>query len=261
MEKKLRIQLFDDEGRLIDDRQVSQGPELAKGPIADHKGLFRIEFTFDCKDDIEKAKTYLDQMVGNLPIGSKKIRKQMVEKLDDPDERAKVLEYVISTAVDQDALITMLREKGFVFMMTDFLDIFDFDNLEIKDRHKEEYQWMIRNIRIAKNPKADRYDPMLIFGIRLLPEHDEKIVVYLNGAYHKSFKVPIPTKPKEVFKKTMMIKFPHYMNEEEREKFRYELRLYQNQPDREYSKFYNRWKSAVENLPILPQDKKDTGSE
>jgi hypothetical protein len=56
MEKKLRIQLFDDEGRMVDDRTVSQDPEIYSGPKENHNGLFRIEFTLNTKDDVEKAK-------------------------------------------------------------------------------------------------------------------------------------------------------------------------------------------------------------
>ena len=249
MEKKLRIQLFDEEGRLVEDRIVSQNPEMASGPKISHEGVFRIEFTLDCKDDVEKAKTYLDQFIGNLPLGSKKTRKTKLKQFMDPNHREELITMVTATAEDQDVLIKLLREHGFRFMMTDFLEIFDFPGLVIKDRHKEKYQWMLGCSKYAKNPKADKYDPMLIFGIQLLPEQNEKIVVYLNGEFYKSYKIPIPTKPKEVFKKTTMIKFPHYMVEGEREKFRYELRRYEGDEKYEFSKFFKRWLPYVENLP------------
>jgi len=257
MEKKLRIQLYDEEGRLVEDRIVTQGPEMSSGPKFNHEGLFRIEFTLDCKDDVEKAKTYLDQLIGSLPLGSKKSRKKVVKEIEGPKQREELLEEVIGIAVDQDQLIELLRTRGFRFMMYDFLETFDFPGLEIKDRHKEKYQWMLLNIKTAKNPKSDRYDPMLIFGIQLLPDHDERIVVYLNGQFHKSFKVSVPEKPKEVFKKTTMTKFPHYMIEEEREKFRFELRQLEADPERKPSKFFNRWVEFVENLPKFPQAKSE----
>lgn len=250
MEKKLRVQLFDNEGRLVDDRTVSQNPEMSSGPKLTHEGVFRIEFTLDCKDDVEKAKNYLDQFVGNLPLGSKKSRKKL-KQLDDPDHRKEILEYAITACEDQDQLIAFLRKQGFRFMMTDFLETFDFPGLVIKDRHKEKYQWMLGCVKYAKNPKSDKYDPMLIFGIQLVPEQSEKIVVYLNGEFHKTYKVPIPSKPKEVFKKTTMTKFPHYMTEEERERFRLELRRYESQPDHKFSKFFDRWRPYVENLPEI----------
>jgi len=256
MEKKLRVQLFDEEGRLIDDRLVSQNPELSKGPAIPHKGLFRIEFTLDSKDDIEKAKTYLDQIIGSLPLGPKKLRKKLREDMS-ADTREELLNSVMGVAKDQDELIMLLREQGFKFVMWDFLSTFDFETLNIKERHKNKYQWMIRCQKKARNPKSDRYDPMLIFGIQLLDEHNEKVVVYLNGEFRESFKVSVPTKPKEVFKKTGMIKFPHFMTEEEREKFRYEQRLYEADPEKKQSKFFLRWKPYVENLPKPIQDKKE----
>jgi len=255
MEKKLRIQLFDEEGRLMDDRQVSQAPELTKGPIASHEGLFRIEFTLDCKDDVEKIKTYLDQLMGSLPLGSKKERKKSLKLPGDPQQREDLLKEIIENSEDQDVLIQALRLQGFRFMMYDFLETFDFPALVIKDRHKEKYQWMLLCTREAKNPAADKYDPMLVFGIQLLPDHDERIIVYLNGEFYKSYKVPIPEKPKEVFKKTSMTKFPHYMIEKEREKFRFELRVLEANPEREPSTFFIRWRPYVENISQLPQDK------
>jgi len=255
MEKKLRIQFFDDEGRLVEDRMVAQDSEMYSGPKFNHEGLFRIEFTMNCKDDIEKAKTYLDQLTGILPLGSKQGRKKSIRILQDPQQREELLNEVIGIAMDQDQLIQLLRDRGFRFMMYDFLETFEFPGLEIKERHKEKYQWMLLCTRTAKNPKADKYDPMLVFGIQLLPEHDERIVVYLNGQFKKAYKVPIPEKPKEVFKKTTMVKFPHYMTEEERERFRFELRRYEIDPDTNLSKFFIRWKPYVENLPELSQNK------
>lgn len=255
MEKKLRIQLFDGEGRLVDDRMVSQNPEMSSGPKLTHEGVFRVEFTLDCKDDVEKAKIYLDQFVGNLPLGSKQSKKKKLKEFSDPNQRENLLEQAVGLAKDQDELIGFLRDGGFRFMMTDFLETFYFPGLVIKDRHKEKYQWMLGCSKYAKNPKSDKYDPMLIFGIQLVPEQSEKIVVYLNGEFHKTYKVPIPVKPKEVFKKTTMTKFPHYMTEEERERFRLELRRYEDQPDHTFSKFFERWKPYVENLPKSTNDK------
>ena len=261
MEKKLRIQLFDSEGRMIDDRTVSQDPEFAKGPQDEHKGLFRIEFTLDSKTDIGKAKEYLDQLVGALPLGPKKIRKSSTKTMEDPAQRERFLEDTMGTALDQDQLIKHLRGQGFKFMMYDFLETFDWPQLEIKERHKEKYQWMMLLNKPAKNPKLDKYDPMLIFGIQLLPEHDEKIVVYLHGQYHKSYKIPVPPKPKEVFKTTTMTKFPEYMTHGEREKFRFELRQYEADPKRPLSKFWKRWRPYVENVSAIAQDKKVPDSE
>ncbi len=255
MEKKLRIQLFDDEGRMIDDRMVVQDPELSKGPTNTHKGPMRIEFSFDSESDIEKAKTYLDQLVGNLPLGPKKARKKNITYVDDPEHREELMKEALSHET-QDEMIDFLREKGFVFMMYDFLETFDFPGLTIKERHQEKYQWMIYQKKKAKNPKADKYDPMLIFGIQMYEERNEKIVVYLHGEFKEYVKIAIPDKPKEVFKTTTMMKFPPFMEHHERDKFRFELRQYQDNPERKVSKFWKRWRKWVENVPEIPQDKK-----
>lgn len=257
MEKKLRIQLFDEEGRLLDDRTVSQNPELSKGPPGTHYGMFRVEFTLMDKTDVEKVKTYLDQMIGTLPLGSKKTRKKTKMDSEDPSHREDLVKEVLEQVTDQDDLIIKLRDVGFKFMMSDFLESLDFEELNIKPNHLEKYQWMLYLRKPAKNPKSDKYDPMLVFGIQLLPEHNEKIVVYLNGEFYKSYKIKVLDKPKEVFKTTSMMKFPDYMTHDERDKFRYELRQYQNDPERQLSKFFIRWRKWVENVPLSLQDEND----
>lgn len=253
MEKKLRLQLFDKEGRLVEDRLVSQDPEIYSGPKVQHEGLLRIEFTLNGKDDIEKAKKYLDQLVGILPLNEKKKKKEKVP--DTPEFRKELLEEVMGIATDQDHLIKLLRERDFHFMMTDLLEAYEFPGLEINNKHRETYQWMLKRLKRAKNPKFDKYDPMLMFGIQMIPERNDRIVVYLDGLFTNGHIIKVPDKPKEVFKKTKMIKFPHYMNEEEREKFRFELRRYEEEPDRKLSKFFKRWKDSVENLPKHIKDR------
>ena len=256
MEKKIRIQLYSEDGMLLSDRLVSQDTEFNSGPKEPHKGPLRVEFTLLEKEDIEKAKVYLDKLSGILPLSSKKEKKLKLKEIDIPEERENLLKEVLAIdPLDQDILIQTLRSKGFKFMMYDFLETFEFP-IEIKDVHKEKYQWMLRCIKEAKNPSVDKYDPMLIFGIKMYENRDSKIVVYLNGKFDGSYEVELPSKPKEVYKKTGMIKFPVYMTEEEREKFRFELRQYQLTPEKEFSKFFTRWRPYVENIPELPQDKK-----
>jgi len=258
MEKKLRIQLFNEDGNLINDRLLSQDTEMYSGPKENHEGPMRIEFTLENKDDIEKAKTYLDKLVGNLPLNSSK-KKGKIKKVFNVDTREKVLEEAlrIGEESNQDSMIEYLRDMSFNFMMSDFIKTFDFPMLKIKERHFEKYQWMVHCIKKAKNPKSDKYDPMLIFGISMANERSDKIVVYLNGEFNGYHTIKVPDKNRLDFKKTNMIKFPHYMIEEEREKFRYELRQYQDNPDKPLSKFFNRWVGSVSNLPELNQLKGD----
>lgn len=249
MDKKVRIQLFDPEGRLISDRLVSQDSEFYKGPKEVHQGPLKIEFTLMEKQDVEEVKTFIDKLVGNLPLEASKSTKRVKIETSDIDNREEFLEKVLANPKDQDDLINTLRENGFIFVMADYLDMFEY-GIDFIKYHKDKYQWMIRNIKVAKNPKNDKHDPMLLFGINLM-ERDEKIVIYLNGKYLKKVIIPIPEKPRETFKKTEMLKFPPFMIPEEREKFRIELRALQLQPDKEKSKFFSRWEPYVENLPPI----------
>ena len=249
MEKKLRVQLYDENGVLIKDRLVNQDIEFMTGPKEIHEGIFRIEATLMVKEDIDKFKLFLDKLSGILPLTVKSIKKSHFKTMDIKEYREEILNGVIEKGIDQDKFIEYLREKGFKFMMTDFLNVLDFPNLEIKERHKDNYQWMLRCIKHAKNPKNDKYDPLLIFGIKFCDERSERIVVYVDGKFHDFYKIPIPEKPKETFKKTQMIKFPPYMVEEEREKFRFELRQYKSDPDKPWSKIFNRWVPYIQYLP------------
>lgn len=256
MEKKLRIQLFDNEGRLVTDRLVSQDPEFNTGPKIQHDQPIRIEFTLMSKDDIDRAQEYLNKLTGILPLSEVK-KKRLSKAPLDPRDREDLLNGAIEDNNDQNGLIDTLRTNGFIFMTTELLETYDYP-INLKDKHKPEYQWMIKRLKVAKNPINDKYDPMLLFGFRMFGEPDAKIVVYLDGAYHKAYKLKPHSKSKEVIRKAEMMKFPPYMTPEERERFRYEFRLLQDNPEKEFTKNFKRWREWVENVPELPQDKKDT---
>ena len=253
MEKKIRIQLYTNDGQLINDRLVSQDIELNTGPKESHIGPIRVEFSLLELSDIEKAKLYLDKLVGNLPLDVK-VKKKKLDKEFEIVDRQAFIEELLGSTNNQDEFINDLRSKGFKFMMWDFLNTFQFP-LEIKEVHKEKYQWMLRCIKEAKNPSVDKYDPTIIIGIQMYGERSPKIVIYIDGKFSSSYDVKLIEKSKLTFKKTEMMKFTTYMTEQEREKFRYEVRQYQLNPEKEQSKFFLRWKPYVENVPILPQDK------
>lgn len=252
MEKKIRIQLFSEKGELESDRLVAQGPEMYNGPKEVHKGPMRIEFTFMEKGDVEEVKEYLDKLVGILPLEVKQKIKKSKSEILTVDNHEEFLKSALESGENQDMFIQHLRENGFVFVMTDFIEMLDLP-IEFKKLHKEKYQWMIRLLRRAKNPKNDKYDPMLIFGIQML-ERNEKIVIYKDGKYVDKVNIPLPGKPRETFKKTEMIKFPPYMTPDEREKFRIELRKYLDDKKKPFSKFFKRWMEWVENLPDLKRE-------
>lgn len=260
MQKKLRIQYFSKDFRMLDDRMVSQDPEFYAGPKTKHKGPIRIEFTLENKTDIEKCQKYLGQIAGILPLPQRKT--SISSKLPDvfDSNREELLSDVENKASnDQDTFITYLREHDFVFVMWDFLETFKFP-INVKKVHREKYQWMLRLVRRAKDPKLDRYDPMILFGIKLVDKRSTRVVVYLDGEFKKTLKIPLPEKPRETFKKQGIMKFPHYMTAEEREKFRREYRQYIDDNKKPFTKFFNRWKPYVENIPTIPpRIKKEKG--
>lgn len=257
MEKKLRIQLFAPDGAMVSDRLVSQETEFYKGPEEKHNGPIRIEFTLTQQDDIDAAKLYLDKVVGMLPIEAKIKKSKKVSEAVSPDKREEFLDLLLSVTGDQDKFISNLREHDFVFLTTEHLASLEKVTLNVKDAHAEKFQWMIRLLKRANNPMNDRYDPSLVFGISLMDERNEKVVIYKDQEFFKSIKVPVPEKPRETFKKSGMVKFPHYMTQDERDKFRIETRLLQNDKKRQYSKFFKRWLPYVENLPDLSREEEN----
>lgn len=258
MEKKIRIQLFDKEGRITNERFVSQDPEFYHGPKDTHDGPMRIEFTFIEKGDVDLVKAYLDKLVGILPLEATikvgKSKKKIVPALTD-DNREEFLKSILEIQGDQDQLIQNLREKGFVFITADFIESLQLP-INLKKLHKQSFVWMVKLLRRAKDPKNDKYDPMLAFGINL-DERSEKVVIYLNGEYHSKVAWALPEKPRETIKKNGLVKFPAYMEQEERDRFRKELRELLDKPDSQPSKFFMRWNKWVENLPKIPQLEKE----
>lgn len=255
MEKKVKITLFDLEGRITDEKWVSQTSEFYKGPLGRNTGPFRIEFTFMDQTDVEKVIKYIQQLTGILPIEAKekKLKKVPLE----PQQREELIEEVLKESMDQDQLIKSLRDRQFVFVTWEYLQTLEHaEIIEMKEFHGSKYQWMVKRIKFAKNPKFDKYDLMVLFGISLLGERSEKVPIYLNGQFLKKVVIPIPEKPRETVKKTEMMKFPAAMIEEEREKFRFELRALQKNPEKEITKFFKRWRPFIENVPAIPQDKK-----
>ena len=252
MEKKTRIQLYDSEGRLISDRLVSQDPEFYHGPKEKHDGPMRVEFTFMDKSDVELVKQYLDKLSGILPIETlNKSEKKKSKVILTDDNREEFLKSILENPSDQDQFIQLLRGYGFVFVTTDFVESIQLP-INFKKLHKQTLVWMVKMLRRAKDPKNDKYDPMLAFGINL-EERSEKIVIYLNGEFHSKVEIKLPDKPRETIKKTGLVKFPQFMEQDERDRFRKELRELIDKPESTPSKFFVRWHKWVENLPKINQ--------
>jgi hypothetical protein len=246
LKKSVRIQLFDDSG-MVSDRLISQVSEFYLGPKEKHEGPLRIEFTFEEKSDVEQAITYLNKLVGYMPIKSEpKVRgrkplNQNSDYKDIGEDKEQIIEKLIKESSNQDELINKLREMGFIFMTSDYLKHFIPDTYKIKGIHLDAYDWLIRRIREAKTPMNDKFDPQVLLGVKISSERSPKLVKYIYGEYKGKNELVIPSKKAITFGKTNLMKFPMYMNEEERLKWGTEHRtLFQN-PDKKPSKFYLRW--------------------
>lgn len=264
---KLRITTLEENGSYIQDRLVDAYTEMNSGPKVQHNGPIRIEVTLTCKHDVENFKTYLDRLVGNLPIkepsagrgrpstGSKQLTESPRE-----DILADV-EKMVNEGKSQQEIIKYLRELGFVFILTeDFLFHFPGFEFNIKDvgeatdnkQYPNSYSWMARCIKRAKDPKADKFDPMVIFGFSILGGPSKKIIPYLYKERKKPLRASVGKKTLS-FSQAEFTKFPKWMLEEERLKFSTEQRQLLLNSEKKPSKFFMRWVDDV----IFPDSIKD----
>lgn len=248
IKKKLRIQAFDDEGFQLQDRLVEQDIELYNGPKDVHKGPLKIEVNLWEKDDIAKFKDYLDKLTGLVPLeapGKHKPQKIKASKIVlEPEQRTELANLIIQSE-SQDKAIAELRKQGFEFLTFDYINSLGLDT-GVNDLHKEKYQWMLKLVKKAKNPLNNKYDPMLCFGFKIVGKKIGTFVIYLNREKHKIAKMSWEDKRKLSFKDTEMIKFPTYMIQEERDKFRSEIYQLRQDTEKKPSKFFNRWAPDVE---------------
>lgn len=254
MVKKLRIQLFTDTGLPVSDRLVDQTTEFYQGPKEVHEGPIRVEFTLENVDDVGKSIEYLKKLSGTLPIEQKESKGRgrpagTVKSLESENDRKIMLTQTSEEAKDQDDFINNLRKNfDFVFIDSDRLKTIIPETYNVKEKHLETYQWLVKLSKQAKDPKNDKFDIALLIGIAILPEtvRQDKMVTYLNGTFDGIIRLEVPKKNAMTFKATNLIKYPHYMIYEEREKWGFEHRLLLENPDRKASKFYLRWVKDVQ---------------
>lgn len=256
---KLRITTLEDNGSYIQDRLVDAYTEMNSGPKVQHKGPIRIEVTLTNKQDVENFKNYLDKLVGNLPIKEQSVgrgrpstgSKQLTESPRE-DILADV-EKMVEEGKSQQEIIKYLRELGFVFILTeDFLfhfPGFEFNSKDVGEatdnkQYPNSYSWMARCIKRAKDPKADKFDPMVIFGFSILSGPSKKIVPYLYKERKKPLRASVGKKTIS-FSQAEFTKFPKYQLEEERLKFSAEMRQLMTNPEKKPSKFFLRWAPDV----------------
>ena len=172
---KLRITTLSENGNPLSDRLVDACTEMYAGPKVQHKGPIRIEVTLVNQQDISQFKEYLDKLSGNLPIkesaGRGRPSNTQAKELESPREDILAdVEKMVNEGKSQQDIIKYLRDLGFVFILTeDFLyhfPEFKFDKKDVGEptnngQYLDSYSWMARCIKRAKDPKTDKFDPIL----------------------------------------------------------------------------------------------------
>lgn len=253
---KLRITTLSENGTPLSDRLVDAYTEMNSGPKVQHKGPIRVEVTLTNQQDVDNFKSYLERLVGILPIKNptagrgRPAGSSNNKELESPREDILAdVEKMVEEGKTQQEIIKYLRKLGFVFILTeDFLfhfPGFEFDAKDVGEptgnkQYPNSFSWMARCIKRAKDPKADKFDPMVIFGFSILNGPSKKIIPYL----YKERRKPMRTKVGKntiSFSQAEFTKLPKYMLEEERIKFSTEQRQLLFNPEKKPSKFFMRW--------------------
>lgn len=244
MKPKIRIKFLNKDLVTIKDRLTDQTIEFTQGPVEKHTGPIQLEVTLMNKQDITSLFTYMERLAGDLPVLQKKTYTKKGESTSVMEEEPlKELVHEIKTKCKtQDEVIKFLRERHFVFLSHEFIKDFKLP-IPIKDKHSD-YSFMVRKIKEAKDPKNDKYDPQLAIGIKL-DKSKELTVIYLydESSIHK---LPWAKKSDINFKSIKPMRFPVYMTEEERNRYRVEKAKYTNNTELPKSKFFLRWSPVVE---------------
>lgn len=259
---KLRVTLLDAYGSPIQDRLVDAYTELNAGPKTVYDGPIRMEVTLTSQQEVDAYKNYLDMLKGTLPLresagrGRPSTGGAAAKEIESPrEEILQQVHQMVTEGKNQSQVIKYLREKlGFVFMLTeDFLlhfPDFEFNTRDVgepNNNHQfpKSLSWMVRCVKRAKDPKADKFDPLIIFGFSILEGPSKKVVPYLYRERQKPLKIT-PGKSAITPNQVEFTKMPPYMQEEERIKFSAEQRALFLNPEKQPSKFFNRWAGEVQ---------------
>lgn len=256
---KLRVTLLSENGCPVSDRLVDSATEFNLGPKVKHEGPIRIECTLRDNQDVQLFKDYLDRLTGTLPVREPSVGRGrpagITKQLESPREEVLAeVEKLVSAGKNQKEITKYLRKLGFVFILTEEFKMhfpeFEFNIKDVGEptdngQYLNSLSWMVRLIKEAKDPKADKFDPQIIFGFSIIEGPSKKIVPYLYKERRKPLKAE-PVKKDLSFSNVGFTKYPKYMLEEERLKFSFEQRQLMFSPDKKPSKFFLRWSKDVE---------------
>ena len=261
---KIRISLYEPNSPIpTSDRLVENNLEFLNGPKEKWDGPIGISIVLENKQEAEGLITYLQQLALDLPI-SEKAKKTTERKIQstsllEQEPLQELLNHAFLKNKNQEDLIQYLRNLNFVFITQDHLkDINDKQGTpwELKRITKpkvkgfktphENWQFMVRQLKLAKDPKNDKYDTQLALGIKLVGNRFPKVHIYLYGKYSETKELHWANAKEINFKvKQKFYKFNEAMTYEDRAKWRLEDRKMQAEPGLEPSKFYLRWKDYV----------------
>jgi hypothetical protein len=250
---KMRIVFRNCDGGLVSDRLVTQNLELSTGATEQHDGPITLEATFRDQSDAEGLINYIKQLTGKLPLSQKRTYTPTNNRNPMNDSYYMKFLTELSRVKNQELLIDELRKMGYFFYTMDHLRDLGVPII-LKENH-EKYQFMVRRIKEAKDPANDKLDTNLIFGIKILGKHFDKVQIYyrkpesqsVDITYQSTMKLTWPENTKMNFKKVVASwKFPNYMSFDERRKWRQEHAKLERNPALKPTKFYLRHKPDVQ---------------
>lgn len=262
---KIRITLYDKKTKEVEaDRLVESKTEFSMGPKEKHDGPIEISIRLNNRQQTEGLVAYLSKLALDMPLeekttttGTRKYNKttNLAE-----DQKMDLL-HIVKKQKNIESIISTLRETNFAFVHYEHLkDICEKNGWEFNlktDKH-ESYQFMVRMLSIAKDPKNDKIDPSLIFAIKIVGNRFNKVHVYAGGSFQETIKDIHWAESKEIgFKvKEKFFKFPPTMTYEERSRWRLEDRKLADAKakgkEMEPSSFHSRWTPFITRLKPGP---------
>ncbi len=252
LDPKIRIQLLNKEGAIIGDRLVAFASEVYTGPKEKHQGALKIEVDLHDKESVEKFKAYLDRLVGDLPIGVKKLKKIDEEVLGEHPVDDMIAK--LTKCADQDKAIAYLKGLNYRFVDYQFIEeLMDDKKLIFTPYHESHptYQWLVLCTKQAKDPANDKYNFSLMVGIKIMGKTRDKILIYKEGVFDSTLPILPPAKSEFNMKeKKKLTVFPKYMTILERKQWRgFNNKFLAGKTlTGKQEQFYLRWKPEVEKM-------------
>ncbi len=239
IEKKLRIQTFDEDFNMMGDRLVAQDVEFRKGPEKTHNGPMKVEVCLFENPDIDLFIEYLNTLRGQLPLEKPKKPRGRV--------KGKVKEVGSSRTdfiktMDWSNPIPILREQGFVAVTKEYMDDMGYP-LNIPKVYEGKYTILVKVIKKAKNPLNSKYDPLLVVLVK-----KDKIVFLKDGEKIHSQVLDKPLENTIKVPAKAKMKFPTFLTLDERNQFRIDMEKLRENKDEKPTRLYARWVHEISRL-------------